>query len=174
MRIVLGAAVVAAVAATAAAASDHDVLVRDCGTRVESGRKPFAFSGLDSIEVGPASFWLLRRAAAGLGQRYPDGRFFVKTHIGIRAGRSVTVSVLARYRDRIGLVRTSSDEPVPAVRFEPCAPNKRAWSWNGRIGAVTGFNSGFKLTRRGCYPLDVRVEGGRTHRVRVPFGHPCR
>ena len=30
------------------------------------------------------------------------------------------------------------------------------------------------LTDRGCYPLDVRVEGGRTYRIRIAFGYPCR
>lgn len=173
-RAVLAATAVAALAATAAAAGDEDVLVRDCGTRVESGRVPFAFRGPDGIEVGPVSFWLLRRAANGLGGRGTDDRYFVKTHLSIRAGRGVTISVDERYRDRIGLVRTNRDEPVPAVRFEPCPPDRRAWSYDGRIGAVTGFNGGFKLTRAGCYPLGVRVAGGRTHRVRVAFGFPCR
>jgi len=175
VKIVLAVAVVVvAVAAAAAAAGDEDVLVRDCSTRVESGRAPFQFRGPDGIEVGPVSFWLLRRAATGLGSRGPDGRYFVKTHLSVRAGSAVTISVRERFHDRIGLARTTADELVPAVRFEPCSPGQRAWSYEERIGAVTGFNGGFKLNRRGCYPLDVRVEGGRTHRVRVAFGYPCR
>ena len=172
-RAALAAAVVAAMAATVAGGGG-DALVRDCGTRVESGGRPFAFRGLDDVAVGPVSFWFLERAADGRWWRAEDGRFFVKTHLSIRAGRAVTISVGERYRDRIGLVRTSSDEPAATVRFLPCSPGRRAWSYDGTIGAVTGFNGGFKLTRRGCYPLEVRVEDGRARRVRVAFGYPCR
>ena len=164
---------VAAVAFSAAAASE-DPVVRDCRTRVESGRAPFAFRGRDDVVVGPVSFWLLRRAERGVGIRYPNGRFFVKTPVNVRAGSAVTVVVPERYRARIGLVRTTADEPAAVVRFVPCAPQQRAWSYPGRIGRVTGFNAGFFVSRRGCYPLDVRVEGGRTHRVRIAFGYPCR
>jgi hypothetical protein len=174
LRLLLAAVVVAASAATAATAAGGDPVVRDCATRIESGRAPIPFRGPDAIEAGPISFWLLRRAAAGLGQRYPNGRFFVKTHISVRAGRSVTVSVPERFRARLGLVRTTGDEPAPVVRFVPCAPATPAWSYAGSIGRVTGFNSGFFVTQRGCYPLDVAVAGGRTQRLRVAFGYPCR
>jgi hypothetical protein len=60
------------------------------------------------------------------------------------------------------------------VRIVPCPPGTRAFSYDGRVGPVTGFSGGFSMTRPGCYPLDVRVEGGRAYRVRVAFGYPCR
>ena len=164
----------AAALVLAGAAAEEDPVVRDCRTRVESGRAPFTFRGPDDIVAGPVSLWLLRRAELGLGQRYPNGRYFVKTPVNVRAGRAVTVSVSLRHRDRIGLVRTTADDPAPVVRFEPCTPATRAFSYRGAVGPVTGFNAGFVVSRKGCYPLDVRVEGGRSYRVRIAFGYPCR
>ena len=37
-----------------------------------------------------------------------------------------------------------------------------------------GEAGGFGVSRAGCYPLDVRVVGGRTYRVRLSLGRPCR
>ena len=94
--------------------------------------------------------------------------------MSVRAGRAVIVSVPERFADRIGLAYARTPEPVATVRFEPCLPATRAFSYKGRVGPVTGFNGGFVLTKAGCYRVEVGVEGGRTHSVRVPFGYPCR
>ena len=174
MRLAVVTVLLAAIAAGSAVAGGDEIPTRDCRTRVESGRAPLAFRGPDSIQVGPLSFWVLRRAAAGLGPRNQDGVFFVKSAVSMRAGRAVTISLPERFRHRISLAYTRPPEPTAAVRFVPCPPGTRAFSYDGRVGKVTGFNGGFSLTEPGCYPLDVRVEGGRTHRVRIAFGYPCR
>lgn len=165
----------AAVLATGpAAAAAEEVPTRECGSRVESGRGPLSFAGPDSIQVGPISFWLLRRAERSLGPRDADGRYLVKSAVSVRAGRAVTLTVPERWRGRLGLLHARTREPVASVRLVPCPPATRAFSYDGRVGSVTGFNGGFSLTRTGCYPLDVRVEDGRAYRVRIAFGYPCR
>jgi hypothetical protein len=35
---------------------------------------------------------------------------------------------------------------------------------------VTGYSGAFVFTERGCYPLEVRVEHGRTYRRTVSLG----
>lgn len=174
MRIVLAAVVVAATAATAAPAASEEIPTRDCRTRAESGRAPLAFLGQNSVVVGPVAFWGLSRAAQGLGPRGVGGRFFAKAAMSIRAGRAVVLSVPERFRARFALRYAPGGTDSSEVRFVPCSPGTRAFSYSGRVGKVTGFTGGFSLTQRGCYPLDVRVAGGRTHRVRIAFGYPCR
>lgn len=173
MRVALAAAMVAAAAATATAAAD-DFPTRDCRSRIESGRAPLSFDRARSTVVGPVAFAALPAAAtrAGLGPRGEDGRFFRKAAVLVRSGRAVALSVPERYRSRLFLRYTREDTSV--VRLEPCASETRAFSYAGRVGPVTGFNGGFSMTHRGCYPLDVRVDGGRTHRIRIAFGFPCR
>jgi hypothetical protein len=174
MRAALGALVLAALAAAGAAPGQTDVPTRDCRSRIESGRGPLNFAAPAGVVAGPVAFSGLQRVAASLGRRGPDGRWFVKAAVTIRAGRPVTISAPARLSDRIGLGYARTPEPVPSVRFEPCPPGTRAFSYDGRVGAVTGFNGGFVLTKPGCYRVEVRVDGGRTHAVRIPFGYPCR
>ena len=177
MSLALGAALVAAVAATAAPAANEEIPTRDCRSRIESGQGPLAFPAAGSLFAGPVAFSALPHAAtpAGLGRRREeDGRFYRKSGVLVRSGRAVVLSVPERYRNRLFLHYTRTDEGVSEVRLEPCPQAMRAFSYDGPVGKVTGFNGGFSLTHRGCYPLDVRVEGGRTHRVRIAFGYPCR
>jgi hypothetical protein len=176
MKVTLAAALVAALAATAAPAANEEIPTRDCRSRIESGTGPLAFPEVGSLFAGPVAFSALPHAAtrAGLGPRAENGRFFRKSGVLIRAGRPVELSVPERYRSRLFLHYSRTDEGVSEVRLEPCPPGMRAFSYNGRVGNVTGLNGGFSLTHRGCYPLDVRVEGGRTHRIRIAFGYPCR
>lgn len=173
-RLTLGAVALAVLGASAPAAGQTDVPTRDCRSRIESGRGPLSFPAEGAVVAGPVAFSGLQRVARSLGRPADDGRYFVKAAVTIRAGRRVTISVPARLVDRIGLAYATTPEPVPAVRFERCPPATRAFSYDGRVGAVTGFNGGFVLTRPGCYRVEVRVEDGRTHAVRIPFGYPCR
>jgi hypothetical protein len=174
MRAALGAVVLAALAAAGAARAQEDIPTRDCRSRIESGHGPLTFARQNSVIVGPLAFSGLQRVRTNLGRRDAEGRYFVKSAVTIRAGRPVTMSVPARFADRIGLAYARTPQPVAVVRFEPCPPDTRAFSYDGRVGNVTGFNGGFVLTRPGCYRVEVRVEGGRTHAVRIPFGYPCR
>jgi hypothetical protein len=166
------AAVALAAAAVPVAAQDAFPL-RQCGERIESGRAPLSFpvAGPGTVVVGPVAFAGL--PLAGLGTRLPDGRYSRKVGLLVRAGRPVVISVPERYRDRLWL-QYIWNEDTSAARIEPCPPSTRAFSYAGRVGAVTGFSGGFLIAKRGCYPLDVRVVGGRTHRVRIAFGYPCR
>ena len=177
MRLALATVLVAAAAVTAQSAASEEVPTRDCRSRIESGRGPLAFRTIGNVVVGLVAFSALPNAAtpAGLGpRREEDGRFFRKSGVLIRAGRPIVLSVPERYSDRLFLHYSRTDEGVAEVRLEPCPPGMRAFSYDGTVGRVTGFNGGFSLTHRGCYPLDVRVVGGRTYRVRLAFGYPCR
>jgi hypothetical protein len=174
MKLTLGAFVLAALAVAGTAPAQEDIPTRDCRSRIESGRGPLSFPSQGAVVAGPVAFSGLQRVARSLGRRGDDGRYFVKAGATVRSGRPVTISVPARFGDRIGLAYARTPEPVAAVRFEPCPPATRAFSYVGRVGTVTGFNGGFVLTKPGCYRIEVRVEGARTHAVRVPFGYPCR
>ena len=177
MKHALAAGLVVALAAAATAAAKDDLPTRECGARIESGRGPLAFPTADSaLVVGPVAFSGLARAAtpAGLGRRGPDGRFASKAGVLIRSTRPVVLSVPERFRSRLFLHYTRGPEGAPAVQLEPCPPATRAFSYHGRVGPVTGFSGMISLTERGCYPLDVRIVGGRTERVRIAFGYPCR
>lgn len=175
MRLVVAVAVLGvAVSAASTAAAVDEIPTRDCRTRAESGRAPLQFLGENSVVAGPIAFWGLARAAQGLGERGEDGRFFAKAAASVRAGHAVVLSVPERFRSRLALRYAPAGAESSEVRFRPCAPGTKAFSYQGRVGRVTGFPGGFVLTRPGCYPLDVRVDGGRTRRVRVPFGYPCR
>jgi hypothetical protein len=163
-------------AATAGAAAQEEMPVRECGGRIESGRGPLAFPPARAVFAGPIAFSGLLDAAkpTGLGPWGEDGRLGRKTGVLVRAGRPVVLSIPERFRNRLFLHYTRGEAGTSSVRLEPCPPGTRAFSYDGRVGSVTGFSGGFSLTRRGCYPLDVRVVGGRTHRLRIAFGYPCR
>ena len=160
-----------------AAVTEDEFPIRQCGERIESGRAPLAFpaAGSGAVVVGPVAFSGLPQAGtrAGIGTRLADGRYSRKVGLLVRAGRPVVLSVPEKYRDRLWL-QYIWNEDTSAARIEPCPPSTRAFSYAGRVGAVTGFSGGFLIAKRGCYPLDVRVVGGRTHRVRIAFGYPCR
>ncbi len=171
------AAVLAALAVTAAPASAEEIPTRACEARIEAGDAQLRFPGprSGSVFAGPLAFsGLFAKTVAALGPRRENGRFFAKVGALVRAGKPVVLSVPARYRSRLFLHYSRTDLGEPVVRIEPCPPSTRAFSYDGRVGPVTGFSGGFELTQAGCYPVDVRVVGGRTYRVRVPLGRPCR
>ncbi|HEX5799472.1 MAG TPA: hypothetical protein VFY02_05155 [Gaiellaceae bacterium] len=153
------------------------VPVRTCEQRIEAGDAPLRFPGPRSggVFAGPLALsGLLPRTPAGLGPRHENGRFSVKVGALLRAGNPVVLSVPRRYRGRLFLHYARGGKGEPVVRIEPCPPSTPAFSYEGVVGSVTGFSGGFEVTRPGCYPLDVRVVGGRSHRVRLPLGRACR
>ena len=138
-------------------------------------RFAFPARAAGSIFAGPLAFsGLFAKTVTALGPRRENGRFFAKVGAIVRAGKPVVLSVPERYRSRLLLHYSRSDLGEPVVRIEPCPPSTRAFSYDGRVGPVTGFSGGFELTHPGCYPLDVQVVDGRTYRVRIPLGRPCR
>ncbi len=177
MKVALVAAfAAAAAAASVAAAQEEELPTRDCRGRIESGRGPLGFAQHRAVVVGPIAFSGLLDAAPrrALGPWGNDGRLGRKSGVVVRAGRAVVLTVPERYRDRFFLHYTRGEAGTSVVRIVPCPPGTRAFSYDGTVGAVTGFSGGFSMTRPGCYPLDVLVEGGRTQRVRIAFGYPCR
>lgn len=176
MILELAAALVAAMPATSVAAAGEAIPTRDCRSRIEIGR-PLTFESRPlTVRVGPIIFTGLQRVATrrGLGRRAKDGRFSVKSAVVLRSRRPVILSVPKRFRNRLFLAYARGTDDASEVRLEPCPATTRAFSYRGRVGKVTGFNGGFSLTRRGCYPLVVRVVGGRSYRTRIAFGYPCR
>jgi hypothetical protein len=170
------AAVATALAAPAAAAPADDprTPTRDCRTRIESGHGPWTFVTRGNVVVGPVALTGLSSVAERLPRPDARGRSFAKSALLLRAGHAVTLTVPERLRGRFGLAHARTPEPVPAVRFTTCPPQTRAFSYDGVVGPVTAFNGGFVVSRRGCYPLDVRIDGRRAVRLRIPFGFPCR
>ena len=151
--------------------------VRTCAERIEAGDAPIPFprprSG--SLFAGPLAFsGHLPRTPAALGPRGEDGRYWVKVGALVRAGRPVVLSVPARHRGALVLHYARDGDGEPVVRIEPCPPSAPAFSYAGVVGPVTAFSGGFGVTRPGCYPLDVAVVGGRSYRVRLSLGRPCR
>jgi hypothetical protein len=164
----------AAGAADAAAASPP---TRTCEQRIEAGGAPLRFPARRSGRVfaGPLALsGLFPRTPAGLGPRHENGRYSVKVGALVRTGRAVVLSVPAGYRGTLFLHYASPGSGEPVVRIEPCPPSTPAFSYDGPVGAVTGFSGGFEVTRPGCFPLDVAVVGGRSFRVRLSLGRPCR
>jgi hypothetical protein len=167
----------AAVVAGGADATAAPVPVRTCEQRIEAGDAPLRFPARASgaVLAGPLALdGHFPRGRAGLGPRHENGRFSLKVGALLRAGSPVVLSVPVRYRSRLFLHYARAGDGGPVVRLEPCPPSTPAFSYDGRVGAVTGFSGGFEVTRPGCYPLDVRVVGGPSHRVRLPLGRPCR
>ena len=165
------------VVAGGADAAAAPVPVRTCEQRIEAGDAPLRFParGSGAVLAGPLALaGHFPRTRAGLGPRHENGRFSVKVGALLRAGSPVVLSVPVRYRNRLFLHYARRGAGGPVVRLEPCPPSTPAFSYDGRVGAVTGFSGGFEVTRPGCYPLDVRVVGGRSHRVRLPLGRRCR
>lgn len=180
MRLALAAALVAAAATAGVAAAQEDELpTRDCRSRIESGRGPLAFDTSQSLVVGPLAFSGLHATKPARLARVAGGGFGRKSGVLVRAGHPVVLSVPERYRKRFFVNYTRGTEQLGVggtseARLVPCAPATRAFSYDGRVGRVTGFSGGFTVMRPGCYPLDVRVEGGRSYRARLALGYPCR
>jgi hypothetical protein len=153
------------------------VPTRTCAQRIEAGDAPLGFPAPSAGRVfaGPLALsGLFPKTTAGLGPRQANGRFAVKVGALVKAGRPLVLSVPAPYRGRLFTHYASRGDGESVVRIEPCPPSTPAFSYDGPVGSVTGFSGGFDVTRPGCYPLDVAVVGGRTYRVRLSLGRPCR
>lgn len=166
-----------AVAAVADPALSGDVPLRDCGSRAEGGRQPDPAAREANVELGPISFWGLKRLAGARGlKHYRSGAgYALKAAVELRAGTEATLVVGRSAREWVSLSfaarrvgRVSDGDP--AVRFRACPRDEPAFSNDGKVGATTGFAGGFILDRAGCVPLEVHVAGQPTRRMLVPFG----
>ncbi len=170
-------ALLAAAALIAAGANAAPAPTRTCAERIEAGDAPLRFPVPAPNRVFAGRLALsgaFPTTPAALGPRHENGRFSTKVGALVRAGAPVVLSVPPRLRGMLFTHYARSRDGETVVRLEPCAPSTRAFSYDGVVGPVTGFSGGFEVTRPGCYPLDVRVVGGRSYRVRLPLGRPCR
>jgi hypothetical protein len=151
---------------------------RDCSTHVEGPGPIDTKPPPGSLVVGPLSFAGLRSSASrrGLALHRARGGYGVKAGVGVPAGVRATLSIARNARSWAALqyARRVPGKPWPrssaVVRFEACAADHPAFSYDGPVGPITGFSGGVQLKRPGCLPLEVRVAGQPVVRARVPFG----
>ena len=155
---------VAAVAATAAPAPADEIPIRDCGTRAEPTKGRLRFANPADVVIGPLSFTQLARASKPRGvDRTKDGRFFRKAAVKVlRGSGGVTLVVPQEVQDRLFLNYAPLGALTAAVRFDTCPPGLPMH--NGlSYRRVTGYSGALVFAERGCYPLEVHVEHGRTY-----------
>jgi hypothetical protein len=152
--------------------------LRDCASRAENGMgPPQVTSRPGDVVIGPIAFAGLQRVASRRGlEHFKDRRgYAIKAGAGVLAGVRATVTIgrSAHSWAKLSFAPHVPGKPhrdVAAVRFQACAADEPAFSYDGPVGPVTGFAGGFALKRRGCVPLEVRVAGRPAIGVRVPFG----
>jgi hypothetical protein len=171
VKTLLAVLVLAALAATAAPAPADEIPIRDCGTRAEPTKGRLKFANPGDIVIGPLSFSQLAKASRPRGvDRTKEGRFFRKAAVKVlRGSGEVTLVVPAEVQDRLFLNYAPLGTLTAAVRFATCPPGLPMH--NGlSYKRVTGYSGAFVFTERGCYPLEVHVEHGRTYRATVSLG----
>jgi hypothetical protein len=171
VKTLLAVLVLAALAATAAPAPADEIPIRDCGTRAEPTKGRLKFANPGDIVIGPLSFSQLAKASRPRGvDRTKEGRFFRKAAVKVlRGSGEVTLVVPAEVQDRLFLNYAPLGMLTAAVRFATCPPGLPMH--NGlSYKRVTGYSGAFVFTERGCYPLEVHVEHGRTYRATVSLG----
>lgn len=148
-----------------------------CRNHVESGYAPLPAPGPGDLRFGRLAFTGLRSGASFRGA--PDYEFegrqfyFVKSAPSLSTGPSVTVAVAPRFRDAVLIGVGGLRGFHQTIRFRPCAPGRRAFSYDGTIGRWTGWSGAFLAARRVCATLEIR-DGERVRYRRVPLGAPCR
>jgi hypothetical protein len=159
MRRIVGVVVLGAVT-VAAAPADAAVPQRTCKTRAEGSGPPRRFAGPNDVVVGPVAFAGLKTVADPAEFATFENRretlFQVKAGIGVRAGRTVTVTIAPEDQGVAGLTYVRGPaRGVPAVRFSACDKNEPAFSYKGPVGLATIFAGGFSLTEAHCVHIVV-------------------
>jgi hypothetical protein len=148
--------------------------LRDCGSRVEGGAPVAELPRpAGEVAVGPLTFAGLARVAGRAGLEHNRGRrgYELKAGVGVPAGVRATLSIARRARGWAALTYAPRRPNGSAsVRLHACPAAEPAFSYDGPVGAITGFSGGFRLARPGCLPLEVRVPGRALIRATVPFG----
>ncbi len=186
-RCVAAVATCGAVAATVALAAaggavtslpEADV-VASCRYHLESGDAPLVGPRPGSLRVGRLSFTALgstpRGPAGAPGHVEFAGRTYLtwKSATLVAAGGPVTVSVAPRYRDAVLIGVGAASGYYDSVRYEPCPPGRRAFSYHGTVGRWTGWSGVFVATRRVCAKLAI-WDGDEVIYGHVPLGAACR
>jgi hypothetical protein len=154
----------------------EEIPTRDCSTRAEPSRGRLAFDHRRDLVIGPIAFSGLRSTDPRTVSRH-DGVFSRKSAVKIRAGHAVTLVVPEAVRSRLWLAYArpgSFRDPgirSSQTRLEPCPPDTPGFRPGTTVGRVTGFSGGFVFARRGCYPLEVWVDGrAEPLRRTIPLG----
>jgi hypothetical protein len=168
--VVLSAALALVLAADAGAALPK----RDCSTRGEGPAPITQLARPGDLRLGPVAFMGLHMVGDPADfKRFATrtrGRYLLKVPLMVRAGKVVTVSVAGQPGVGLTAAKGSSLRGIPRVRFLACQRDERAWSYDGTVGAITGFPSGFTLREPACVAIRVSVRGDRRYSAMVPFG----
>ena len=112
-----------------------------------------------------------REFAVGRSGRFYAIKSGALVPAGVRAtlaiGRSARSWAALDYSPRLPGERSKT---TAAIRFQACAAGEPAFSYEGPVGPLTGFPGGFRLSRAGCVPVEVRVAGLPVARARIAFG----
>lgn len=133
----------------------------------------------DSVIVGPLAFAGLRVAATEPRSDISSAGIGWKVVTVVAPGRRVAVRVPASEAGRVALIyapgafrdngRYTLADGERSVTFEACPPGGSPYRAFGAHGG-TQFAGGFIINGPTCVSLDVRPEGGRRTRVRIPLG----
>jgi len=166
----------AGVGAPAATAPQPDA-VAACRQHVESGYAPLlAPRGDRDLRLGRLAFIGLARGASFRGA--PDyeyeGRlyFLLKSPPLLSTGGPVTVAVAPPFRDAVRIGVGGLRGFHHTIRYQPCAPDRPAFSYDGTIGRWTGWSGGFIAARRVCAKLQI-WDGARVAYRHVSLGKRC-
>jgi hypothetical protein len=158
-RAIVGAGVAVAIgfAASGSTGSSRVAATCDRGVDTAPGNPPLS-PNADDLVVGHRV--VLVGAAAPKVNEFRDqpGRWWwLKTLVVVRKGRAVTLTVPRGERGRLHLRYQGTSR---TATFRPC---RRAAHWSYYPG-------GFVYSQRGCYALDIRIEGHRAVRRYIPLG----
>lgn len=157
-----------------AAPTQEAEAVLGCDQRNQSRTPRRSLATGSDIRIGVVAFHRLGYFARTRTNFLKNGNVYVlKTPLFVAAGRTVTVSVAPGARGRAALFYRRGAFPQElaaadaSTKFVACARHFRA----GSVGVATEFGGGFVVTRPGCVPLEVWVDGASSPlRRRVPVG----
>lgn len=148
-------------------------LVMGSGSSARSTREPGCDPGAETPDDNPAP--QPRSADLFVGRRIvlvgasapkehefldrPGGWWWLKTLVIVRGGSSITLSVPRNERAHLHLRYGGNAQ---TVTFRPCRRPAGQWSY---------YPGGFTYSDRGCYAIDLRIEGaGGPVRRHIPLG----
>jgi hypothetical protein len=142
--------------------------LRHCGSRGDSTR-PARPPTPVGARLGPLVIWptIRTRVEPYARERW---RYYVKAPIILPARTKAVLAVAARATSLAAFQHRNGF--VPAIRFEACPEDTRAWGYRGAVGRFTSFPFGFVLARRpACVPMELWIDGQSAPiRRLVPFG----
>jgi hypothetical protein len=159
VRAIVGAGVAVAIGFAAGGSTGSPRVAATCdrGAETAPGNPPLS-PDADDLVVGHRVV-LVDAAGPKVNEfrDHPGGWWWLKTLVVLRKGRAVTLTVPRGERGRLHLRYKGSSR---TATFRPC---RHAAHWNYYPG-------GFVYSQRGCYALDIRIEGHRAVRHYIPLG----